>query len=402
MDPFLTTDQAETKIMNETRAADGVYFDNNATTPLDPRVLRAMLPSLGPDHGNPSSAHGFGRAARRAVERSRRQVAELVGGVPEEVIFTASGSEANNAVIFDVARRNRGPGGHLVLASFEHPSVVRAAEEAELLGLTLTRVSPNLDGVVAAAAVAAAVRPDTRLVCLMLANNELGTLQPVREVAAACRQRGIPVLCDAVQAVGKVEVKASDLGVDFLTLGAHKFHGPLGAAALWLRKGQPLEPFVVGAAQEGGRRAGTENVPAIVGLGEACALAVAELETRHRDLAALRDRLEAGLATIPEARIHGAAIPRLPHTTNVAFPGLVAADLMAALDRCGFAVSTGAACSSGKALPSATLLAMGLPPEEAVASLRISFGITNTAEEVDRFLAILPGEVERLRAGAVR
>jgi len=385
--------------MSDTSTDHGVYFDNNATTPLDPRVLRAMLPSLELDHGNPSSAHRFGRVARQAVDKARQQVAQLVGGAPEEVVFTASGSEANNAVIFDVARRFRGQGGHLVMASFEHPSVLRSAEEVEALGLTLTRVSPDQDGVVQAKAIVAALQPDTRLVCLMIANNELGTLQPVKEVASACRERGIPVLCDAVQGAGKVEMKVEDLGVDFLTLGAHKFHGPLGAAALWIRGEQPFAALVVGAAQEGGRRAGTENVPAIVGLGEACALATAELETRRRSLTALRDRLEAGLAKIPEARIHGAKVERLPHTTNVAFPGLVAAELMAALDARGFAVSTGAACASGKALPSATILAMGLPHEEAIASLRISFGITNTAEEVDRFLEVLPEEVERLRDG---
>lgn len=397
--------------MDETQDGCGsgrraAYFDHNATTPLDPRVVEAMLPWLSGSHGNPSSAHGFGRAARRAVEKARRQVAALLGVDLDaegsgRLVFTASGSEANNMVIAAVGRRwsHR---GHVVLASFEHPSVVRAVERLTAQGMTATRVAPGADGVVPAEELMGALTAQTRLVCLMLANNELGTIQPVQEVAAACRERGIPLLCDAVQAAGKIEVDGPALGVDALTLGGHKFHGPLGAAALWLREeglreGLEVEPYVLGAAQEGGLRAGTENVPALVGLGTASELARRELAERRTKLAALRDRLEEGLGRIPDARIHGAGSPRLPHTTNVAFPGLVAAELMAALDGEGFAVSTGAACSSGRPTPSATLLSMGLPREQAVAALRISFGLTNTQDEIERFLAVLPSRVEQLR-----
>ncbi|HTQ79518.1 MAG TPA: cysteine desulfurase family protein [Thermoanaerobaculia bacterium] len=381
-----------------------VYLDHNATTPLDPRVREAMLPWLGERWGNPSSAHAFGQAARNAVEEAREAVAALLGGRPPEVVFTASGTEANNAVLFDVARRG-GHQGHLVLSLFEHPSIRESAARLEASGMAVSRVAPEASGVVPAEAVAAALRDDTRLVCLMLANNELGTLQPVAAVAALCRERGIPVLTDAVQAVGKIPVSAAELGVDYLTLGAHKFGGPLGAAALWVRKGVPLDGYLVGGSQERRRRAGTENVPAIVGLGRAAALAGAEIETRAAALARLRDRFEAGLADLPGAIVHGAGAPRLPNTSNLALPGVEAQALLIRLDLAGYAVSTGAACASGVVEPSQTLLALGISPAEALASLRVSFGPANRAEEVDGFLAALAAESAALRgvaAGAAR
>src|SRR5436305_1084523 len=247
-----------------------------------------------------------------------------------------------------------------------------------------------------------APRPDTLLAALMLANNELGTLQPVAEVAAACRERGVPVLCDAVQAVGKIPVDASALGVDYLVLGAHKFYGPLGAAALWVRKGVELTGYLVGGSQERRRRASTENVPAIVGLGEAAAAAREEMAARGAHLAALRGRFEAGLARrLPDAIFHCQASPRLPNTSHVAFPGAEGESLLIRLDLAGFAVSTGSACSSGAVEPSKTLLAIGLSPEEALSSLRISFGLFNTSEEVDAFLDALEREVGALRRVSV-
>ena len=382
--------------------ADLVYFDHNATTPVDPRVRDAMLPWLGALHGNAASAHRAGQAAREAVESARDRVAALVGAHPDDVVFTASGSEANNAVVFEVARA-AGWRGTIVTSSCEHPSVRRAAERCAEQGMTVRQVPPGRDGVVAAAALLAAVDDDTRLVSLMLANNELGTLQPVAAVAAACRERGVPVLCDAVQAVGKVPVDVGALGVDYLTLGGHKFHGPLGAAALWIRPaadGRAAAPFaahLVGGTQERRRRASSVNVPAVVGLGVACALAGDELSARHAHLLALRERLEGALPALG-AVVHGAAAPRLPHTTNVAFPGLVGNDLAIRLDLAGYAVSTGAACHSGVVEPSETLLAMGLPREEALASLRISFGMTNTMDEVESFVPVLAREVAALRA----
>ena len=400
-----------------------VYLDHNATTPLDPRVLDAMLPWLGERFGNPSSIHRIGQAARNAVEEAREHVAALIGGRPPEVVFLASGTEANNTVIGSVvaagARRSGGvggmgdvggvggfdekgdsrPGGHLVISAVEHPSVREAAARAERSGVEVTRVPPGEDGVVPAAAMIAALRPDTVLACLMLANNEVGTLQPVAAVAAECHERGIPVLCDAVQAVGKVPVDASLLGVDFLVLGAHKFGGPLGAAALWVRGGVELASLLAGGSQERRRRAGTENVPAIVGLGVAAALAQAEVgsQERPRQLAALRDRFEAGLAAVPGAIIHGDTAPRLPNTSHVALSGVEGEALLIRLDLAGFAVSTGSACSSGTVEPSKTLLAMGLSPEEALSSIRVSFGVANRPEEVDLFLAALAREAAALR-----
>lgn len=322
-----------------------VYFDHNATTPLDPRVGEAMLPWLGGRHGNPSSVHSFGRAARAAVELAREQVAELIGGGPPEVAFMASGTEANNAVLMSTF--DDGAGGHLIISELEHPSIQRAADRLENSGIEVSRLRPGADGVVEAAAVADALRPDTRLACLMLANNELGTVQPAAEAAGACRERGVPLLCDAVQAAGKHPIDVVSLGADYLVVAAHKFGGPVGAAALWIREGAGFKALILGGGQERQRRAGTENVAALVGFGACAALASSELDRRIERLSGLRDGLEAGLVGIPDARLHCASSPRLPHTTHVAFPGLVGEELVVRLDLAGFAVSTGAACASG-------------------------------------------------------
>lgn len=374
-----------------------VYLDNNATTPLHPKAREAMLPWLGERHGNPSSIHRFGQEAKNAVEEAREKVAALIGGRPPEIVFTASGTEGNNAVMFDVARR-RGGRGHLVISSVEHPSVREAAARLEREGMEVERVSPEADGVVDAARMIDAIRPDTMLVCLMLANNELGTLQPVARIASACRERGIPVLCDAVQAVGKIPVDVRALGVDWLVLGAHKFHGPLGAAAVWVRKGAELGGLLIGGSQERRRRASTENVMAIAGLGAAAEAAASEMDERQAFLAGLRDRFEAELPhRVPDAIVHCASSPRLPNTSHVAFPGAEGESLLIRLDLAGYAVSTGSACSSGTVEPSKTLLAIGLSPDEALSSLRVSFGIMNRPEEVDGFLAAVAAEVAELR-----
>lgn len=380
------------------------YFDHNATTPLDPRVREAMLPWMGERWGNPSSAHGAGQAAREAVEAARAEVAALLGAEPPAVVFTGSGTEANNAVIAAALARGTDEGGsHLVVSAFEHPSVLAAAEAwAPAAGAGVTRVAPDADGVVSARAIEAALRPETRLVALMLAQNELGTLQPVAEVARLCRARGVPVLCDAVQAIGKVAVSVQELGVDYLTLGGHKFHGPLGGAALWIRDGAPFEPRLVGGGQERRRRASTVNTPAVVGLGVACRLAGEELPERARHLLALRQRFETGLAVaMPEAIVHGARAARLPHTSHVAVPGTVAVELMIRLDLAGFEVSSGPACGSGSVEPSPAMVALGVPRDEAIASLRVSFGATNTAEEIDAFLPVLVREAAALRGAPI-
>ncbi len=376
----------------------GAYFDNNATTPLDPRVRDAMVAVLGEGHGNPSSVHRWGRAARQAVEPARGHVAALIGARSSEIIFTASGTESNNTVIFATGQ-STGFRGHLVITALEHPSVRAAAGRLAARGMEVTEVPPDANGMVQPDAIAEALRPDTHLVCLMLANNELGTLQPVKRVAQLCHERGIAVLTDAVQAVGKIPVSAHDLGVDFLTLGGHKCHGPLGAAALWIREGLQIEPLLAGGGQEGGMRSSTENVPAIVGLGKAAELAAAELAERRSRLLEIRGRFERGLQTIPDAVVHCTKALRLPHTTHVAFPGLSGHELVLRLDAAGYSVSTGAACEAGRPQASRVLLAMGISEEEALASIRVSFGFLNSVDEVPPFIETLATEVSALRKG---
>lgn len=371
------------------------YFDHNATTPLDPRVREAMLPWLGERWGNPSSAHRFGHMAREAVEQARDQVAALVGARSPEIVFTASGSEANNTVVASCCPPEGT--GRLVLSALEHPSVRRAAERAARAGIEVVTVPTEADGVVSVDRFVEALAPGTRLACLMLANNELGTVQPVARVAESCRERGVPLLCDAVQAAGKIPVDVDELAVDYLVVGAHKFHGPTGAAALWVRPGADLEPLLVGGSQERRRRAGTSDVAALVGFGRASELARQELASRAARLAALRDRFEAGVERLAGSTVHCREAPRLPNTSHVAFDGVRADDLMMRLDLAGQAVSTGSACASGAVEASPVLVAIGLDEDEALASLRVSFGITNREEEVEVLLAALEREVEALR-----
>jgi len=373
-----------------------VYFDHNATTPLHPWARDAMLPWLGERFGNPSSLHRPGKAAHEAVASARREVAALIGAAPEELVFTSSGTEANNMLVLGTGRRY-GYSGRIVLSAFEHPSTAGAAAWLEEAGMEVVRVPPGSDGVVAAGGFIQALTDDTRLVCLMLANNELGTLQPVAEVAEACRDRGILLATDAVQAVGKIPVDVGGLGADYLVLGAHKLNGPLGAAALWARRGAELSPLMAGGGQERRLRPGTENVPAIVGLGAAARAAAEALPGRVGELAALRDRFEDGLRAIPDAVVHSAGAPRLPQTSHVAFLGIEGEALHIRLDLAGFGVSTGSACSSGTVEPSKTLLAIGVDPLEALASIRVSFGLGSTAEQVDAFLEVLAREVDALR-----
>ena len=376
-----------------------VYLDHNATTPLDPKVRAAMLPWLAETFGNPSSVHSFGQAAREAVEGARQSVAALLGALPAEIVFTSSGTESNNAVLSDVARR-AGDRGHLVVSILEHASLRESAARLGQRGFEISWVKPREDGRVAVEDMLAALRSDTRLAILMLAQNEVGTLQPVAQVAAACRERGVPVLCDAAQAVGKVRVDVGELGVDFLTLGAHKFYGPLGAGALWIRRGIPFEGLLLGGGQERRRRSSTENVPAIVGLGVACDVAREELTARAAHLAAVRDRFEFHLRSRADVRLHCADSPRLPHVSHVALLGVEAQDLLIRLDLKGYAVSTGSACSSGAVEPSKVLLAMGYDAEEARSSLRVSFGVSNTLEQADEFAAVLLAEAAALRQAA--
>lgn len=379
-----------------TGSMDCVYFDNNATTPLDSRVRDVMLPWLGDRHGNPSSIHRFGQAARDAVEGARTEVAALIGAEAAETVFAASGTEANNALLLSAARRGDG-GVHFVVTALEHPSIRGMAASLEALGVETTVVAPSSSGVITVDAVREALRDDTRLVCVMSASNELGTLQPIEEIARLCRERDIWVHCDAVQSAGKVEIDVRRLGVDSLVVGAHKFHGPLGAAALWIRGGQDFAGGLVGGSQERNRRAGTENVAALVGFGEACRLARLELDQRQPFLASLRDRFEAAIEAVAGVRIHCAESPRLPHTSHFAVEGVEGEALLIRFDLAGFAVSTGSACASGVVEPSPALLAMGLDAGEALASLRVSFGMRNTVAEVDAFLLVFGHEIDELR-----
>lgn len=372
-----------------------VYLDHNATTPVDSRVVEAMTPWFR-RAGNASSLHAFGRRSREAVEAARERVAGLLRVSPPEVVFTASGTEANNAVMATVARLHAS--GHVVVSAFEHPSILAAASRLEEAGFEVSRVRPEPDGRLAPEAVEEALRDDTRLVCLMLANNEVGTVQPVAEVARRARERGAAVLCDAVQAVGKLAFTAPELEVDYLTIGAHKFYGPLGAAALWIRRGAPFEALLVGGSHERHRRAGTLNVPALVGLGAAAALVEAEGAEWASRQAAARDRFERGLAAIDDVVIHCAGTPRLPNTSSVAFRGVDAEALMVRLDLAGYAVSTGSACSSGVVEVSETMKALGVGLEEAGSTLRVSFGKDSAVDLVEPLLESLAAEVAALRA----
>jgi cysteine desulfurase len=370
-----------------------IYLDNNATTPLHPAVLEAVGASLRDVFGNASSIHKEGQSARRAIEDARESVARLIAAEARDVIFTSGGTESNNAAIFGAA----GHGGrhHIVTTAIEHPSVLEPVAELERRGHEVTIVPPLRSGVVDADAVIAALRPETRLVAVMLANNETGVIQPVAEVARVCRERSIHVHCDAVQGAGKIDVDVSALAVDTLSLSAHKLHAPKGIGALYVRRGLALDRHVLGGAQERRRRAGTENVPLAVAFGVA-----AEIARDRTDVGALRDALESELrATGFPIIINGAAVPRIPNTSSVTFIGADAEGIVIGLDLSGVAVSTGAACSSGRVEPSHVLLAMGLTAEEARSTIRFSLSRFTTADEIEQTVKLLREIVPRCVSG---
>ncbi len=379
----------------------GVYLDHNASAPVRPEVAAAVRPWLEERYGNASSIHRAGQEARAAVEHARRQVADLIGAQPAEIVFTSGGTESDNLAVWGTLAASlidRQP-AHIVTTAIEHHAVLWACQELERRGVAVTYIRPGADGRISAAEAAAALRPETRLVAVMLANNETGVLQPVAELSAAIRAAGVPLLVDAVQAVGKIPVRVQDLGCDLLALSGHKLHAPQGIGALYIRRGLRLRPLFYGGRQERERRAGTENLPGIVGLGEAARLAAAQLEEEMPRLAALRDGLESALAQrIPGLEALGAAAPRVPNTSYLSIAQVEGEALVIALDLAGYRVSTGAACSSGAIEPSHVLLAMGLPPERARGSIRISLGLATTAEQIEGFIRTLPPLVERLRA----
>jgi cysteine desulfurase len=369
-----------------------VYLDNNATTPVHPAVLDALREAFADVYGNASSIHKEGQMARRRIESARDSVARLIGATSREIVFTSGGTESNNAAIFGaVPATGR---HHIVTTAIEHPSVREPVEELARRGHEVTTITPERTGEVSAARLIDALRPDTRLFTMMLANNETGVIQPVAEVAAVCRERGIHVHCDAVQAIGKIDVDVEKLGVDTLAISAHKLHAPKGIGALYVRKNLTLERYILGGAQERRRRAGTENVPLAIAFGVA-----ADLAMEHPDIASLRDRFEKQLSGFP-ITINGASVRRLPNTSSVTFHGSDAEGIVIGLDLNGVAVSTGSACSSGRVEPSHVLLAMGMSTEDARSTVRFSLSRFTTADEVDRAVALLREIVPRAQRAA--
>ncbi|MEA2165762.1 MAG: cysteine desulfurase [Thermoanaerobaculia bacterium] len=371
-----------------------IYLDNNATTPLDPAVLAAVETALRDVFGNASSIHKEGQSARHGIEDARESVARLIAAEARDVIFTSGGTESNNAAIFGAAGHDGRH--HIVTTAIEHPSVIEPVTELERRGHSVTIVPPSRSGVVDADAIIAALRPETRLVSVMLANNETGVIQPVAEVARVCRERSIHFHCDAVQGAGKIAIDVNALGADTLALSAHKLHAPKGIGALYVRRGLSLDRHILGGAQERRRRAGTENVPLAIAFGVA-----AELAREPNGAGVMRDDLEralrdSGLSIV----INGDDAPRIPNTSSVTFRGADAEGIVIGLDLRGVAVSTGAACSSGRVEPSHVLLAMGLTPDEARSTIRFSLSRFTTRDEIERTVTLLREVVPRCLATA--
>jgi len=378
------------------------YFDHNSTTPVDAEVLAAMLPHLSREFGNASSIHGEGQRARMAIEDAREAVASLIGAQPAEIVFTSGGTEADNLAIFGAiaaARRHIGSAStHVITSSIEHPAVLQACEELQRRGTDVTYVEVSSDGLVDPDDVRRAIRPTSALVSIMHANNEVGTIQPIAEIARVAAEAGVYFHTDAVQSVGKVAVDVNEMGVDLLSLSAHKIYGPKGTGALYVSAGTPLEHIQFGGHHERDRRPGTENVPGIAGLGKAAELVAKRQSNDTPRVKALRDRFEEDMmARVPNCRINGARERRVPNTSNMIFPYAEGESLCIALDLAGIACSTGAACSSGAVEPSHALTAMGLSAEEARSCLRFSFGRGTTEAEIDFALKVIPAAVERLR-----
>jgi cysteine desulfurase len=373
-----------------------IYLDNNATTPLDARVREAMLPLLGENFGNPSSAHAAGRAAWAALGQAREQVASLLGAPDESVFFTSGGTESINTAIRGALAAQPGK-RHLVTSAVEHSATKNFCDQLVREGCEVTWLPVDAGGRIDLDAYRTSLRPDTALVTMVWANNETGVIFPIADMARLADERQIVFHTDAVQAAGKVPVDVSAVPVHLLSISAHKFHGPKGAGALFVRAGMGLPSLLLGGAQENGRRAGTENVPGIVGLGAAAELTQAAMGSEMPRVAGLRDSFEAGLRErFPEARFHGDPARRLPNTSNFALPGLAAADLLAGLDRLGVACSVGSACASGSPHASHVLRAMGIGDEEAKSSLRLSFSRMNTEEEACAALEALAAAARRL------
>jgi cysteine desulfurase len=376
-----------------------IYFDHNATTPVDPEVADAMFAICRDAFGNPSSVHHHGQRAKAALDGARAAVADLIGAEASEVVFTSGGTEADNLALRGAAAAAAETGRRrIVTAAFEHEAVLNTVKALGRAGYATTVLPLDASGVLSPERLHDAMTADTAVVSVMHVNNEVGTIQPIAELAAIAHERGAVFHTDAVQSAGKIRVDVRALGVDLASFSAHKLYGPKGVGALWIRSGVRLAAVLTGGRQERNRRPGTENVPGIVGFGVAARLAASRLEKESSRLAALRDRLEEGvLARVARSEVNGARASRVANTANISFAHVEAESLLIALDLEGIAVSTGSACSSGTLEPSHVLKAMGLPSDRAQGSIRFSLGMANTEQDVDRLLEVLPGVVERLR-----
>jgi cysteine desulfurase len=377
-----------------------IYLDHNATTPLTPAVLEQMTRTLADVWGNPSSVHHFGQKAKAVLDDARAEVAQLIGAEPTEVVFTGSGTESDNLAVRGAAEALLPAGRrHIIVSAIEHEAVLNTVKALAKRGWQVTLLPVDDRGIVDVDALRQALTDDTALVSVMHANNEIGTIQPITALAALTRERGALFHTDAVQSAGKIPIDVRTLGVDLLSVSAHKFCGPKGVGALWIRRGLRLVPVLTGGKHERSRRAGTENVAGIAGMGAAALDARLRLDTEGTRLSALRDHLEASvLATIPGTAVNGAREPRVGNTTNISFDRIEAESLLIALDLEGIAVSTGSACSSGTLEPSHVLKAMGLPVHRTQNSIRFSLGKDTTPADIERVLAVLPGVVDKLRS----
>ncbi len=375
-----------------------IYLDNAATTALSPKVLEAMMPYLTEIYGNPSSVHTFGQEAKVGVDTARDQVAAALHCDPNEIIFNGGGTEGDNTVILGVAEKYKNKGKHIITTNIEHHAVLHACEHLEKQGYEVTYLPVDEYGRITARQVRDAIREDTILVTVMFANNEVGTILPIPEIGAVCREKGVLFHTDAVQAVGHIPVDVKAMQIDLLSLSAHKFHGPKGVGALYCRKGVKLPSFIMGGAQERGRRAGTENVAGIVGLGAAIKLATDNLTENAAKMTALRDRLIRGLAEIPEVKLNGHPTQRLPNNVNYSMKYIEGESILLKLDLSGIAASSGSACTSGSLDPSHVLLALGLPHEIAHGSVRLTLGDDTTEADIDYTVEKLKEIVVYLRA----
>ncbi|MGE5483918.1 MAG: cysteine desulfurase NifS [Ignavibacteriales bacterium] len=375
-----------------------IYLDHAATTPVRPEVVEVMKEHMLEVYGNPSSIHTFGREARKAVDGAREQVASLIGATPEEIVFTGGGTEADNLAIKGIAEAYAGKGSHIITSAIEHHAVLHTCEYLEKHGHKVTYLPVDSDGMVDPDDVRKAITPETVLITVMTGNNEVGTIQPVKEIGAIARERGVLFHTDAVQATGQIPVNVVEMNIDLLSGSGHKMYGPKGIGILYIRKGIKVAPVLHGGAHERKRRAGTENVPGIVGLGKAAELSMAELPERQERLARLRDRLIDGIMErIPDVKLNGHRTKRLPNNCNVSIKYVEGESMLLNLDMHGIAASSGSACTSGSLEPSHVLLAMGVPHEIAHGSLRMTFGRQNSDEDVDYVLEVLPSIVKKLR-----